>query len=419
MSLRHREIGNSQMFEQFADKITNNLFASLDKFKKADKIERVKILNDYLLEAGIPPEEINQINKFITLIDYLDDTSRTGWNKKSESNDLAGIKDRQVDNAEDVAMHSYGLINLCVLVAEGRSDINLARLVKMAAIHDLAESKTGDIVTAGKTNEEELTKSKAQLEADAIKEICASLKNDLATEVYAIWEESEAKQTPEAKLVKQLDKLEAVIQAYNYSLVDTNKVDPQEFIDTAIKKISDPKIIDILKHVQRLVTQSKKLIIIPNKNEILKYSAKVNKRIIPPNNKIVSPNNKIITPTDEEVSKYSGEFRETKLFFKEEIIKEIKQIAEEEGISSMDLYPELGKEKYGDKGELLYFSMRVTSERAREKNYGNIWYVFTAEGKKTTLAITKASSDIKAPDEVDMAEEVLVYSKSEGKWVKP
>lgn len=272
MNRRSEEVGHGKSFEAFSDtvakpleefangpeKFTDNvldhLFSSLHTFKKASKAERVVIIDEYLLEAGIEETGINDVNQFIELIDHLSGVERTGWNKKRESNDIKPIKNRKVDNAEDVALHSYGLIHLALLATQGREGLDFARLVKMAAVHDLAESKTGDIVTAGKTDEAALVRSKVELEHAAIKQICAGLEDrKLADELYILWQEYEDKKTPEAQLVSQIDKIEAIIQAYNYSLIEGNTVDPQEFIDSSRKKISDPTVKAILDGVERLV----------------------------------------------------------------------------------------------------------------------------------------------------------------------
>jgi len=43
-------------------------------------------------------------------------------------------------------------------------------------------------------------------------ELCSDLPPDLKTEMLALWDEYEAASTPEAKIIKGLDKLETIIQ---------------------------------------------------------------------------------------------------------------------------------------------------------------------------------------------------------------
>lgn len=109
----------------------------------------------------------------------------------------------------------------------------------------------------------------------------------------------------------------------------------------------------------------------------------------------------------------NGESKKEKYFSKEEILGRIESIAQADGIEPGDLQPELGKERYDSEGNLVYLSMQVTQERAREKGCGNIWYIYLAKGTDGPMGaseatiIMKADSKIETPDEVDWAEIVL------------
>jgi len=110
-------------------------------------------------------------------------------------------------------------------------------------------------------------------------------------------------------------------------------------------------------------------------------------------------------------------------FSKEKIIREIVAIAQTGGIESGDLQLEPETEKYDGEGNLLFLSIKVRQERAREKKCGNIWYFYMVKGEhgpmgasRATL-IMKADSKIETPDEVDWAEIVLEYREAEDKWI--
>jgi len=115
--------------------------------------------------------------------------------------------------------------------------------------------------------------------------------------------------------------------------------------------------------------------------------------------------------------------KKEKYFLKEEIIKRIELVAKGSGLESGDLQLELGKEKYDSKWNLLYLTMQVVQEKAREKKCGNIWYVYLVKGEhgpvgaSETTCIMKADSTMTAPDEVDFAQIVLEYNDAENKWV--
>lgn len=109
----------------------------------------------------------------------------------------------------------------------------------------------------------------------------------------------------------------------------------------------------------------------------------------------------------------NGELKKEKYFSREEILGKIESVAHADGIESGDLQSEPGKETYDSEGNLVYLSMQATSERAREKRCGNIWYVYLFKGTHGPMGdsdatiIVKASSKIETPDEVDWAEIVL------------
>jgi hypothetical protein len=120
----------------------------------------------------------------------------------------------------------------------------------------------------------------------------------------------------------------------------------------------------------------------------------------------------------------SGSLKKEKYFSKEEVVKEIAQIAQADGFESGDLQPEPGQEKYDSEGKLLSFTVQVTQDRAREKKCGNIWYIYMVKGNHgpigltNTTCIMKADSNIETPTVVDFASVVSEYIDAEDKWVK-
>lgn len=114
---------------------------------------------------------------------------------------------------ESSAEHSWRLSLMVFLIAEElKIDLDLMRAVKMALVHDLAESITGDI-DAIKIAEGEISKKeKYELEKRAMQKIKNSLPEERGMEIYALWHEFEKSETAEAKFVKALDKLETLTQ---------------------------------------------------------------------------------------------------------------------------------------------------------------------------------------------------------------
>lgn len=116
-------------------------------------------------------------------------------------------------------------------------------LIKMAILHDLGECIIGDIVCEGE--EENKKKQKDQAESQAIQ---ALLGNKPQLEKIAL--DYIHQRTPEALYLKELDKLDMVLQAFFY---EKNRKNPslQEFWDSARKHIQNPDVLEIFCELDR------------------------------------------------------------------------------------------------------------------------------------------------------------------------
>lgn len=104
-------------------------------------------------------------------------------------------------------------------------------LVKLALAHDLAEAIVGDITPIDPVSPQQ----KHKLEHDAMQRIRDVELNGspLGHELFDLWTEYEAAQTPAARIVKQLDKLELLVQADEYER--QQNIDLSEFFERALK----------------------------------------------------------------------------------------------------------------------------------------------------------------------------------------
>ena len=107
---------------------------------------------------------------------------------------------------ESVAEHSWRLALMALLVADEFPDVNCGRVVRMCLVHDLGEAFTGDIPAFEKRRQDETH------EAALLARWVETLPEPLRAEWRSLYAEMEALATPEARLYKALDKLEAVIQ---------------------------------------------------------------------------------------------------------------------------------------------------------------------------------------------------------------
>ena len=130
----------------------------------------------------------------------LKDERRTGWQ-------LRGVVD-----PESVAGHAWGVAFLCLLFGE-RAGVDVERALELAVVHDVAEAETGDVATRVDPEAQEVTDAeKHAREREAMEGFAATLDDDLLER----WEAYEALDTPEARFVKDMDLLDACLQALVY-----------------------------------------------------------------------------------------------------------------------------------------------------------------------------------------------------------
>lgn len=106
---------------------------------------------------------------------------------------------------ESVADHSWRITLMAYWVSDEFPEADLEKLFKMCLIHDLGEAFTGDIPSFEKTQENE------EREAALLSAWTRSLPEPFASEMSALYQEMEERQTLEARIYKALDNMEALI----------------------------------------------------------------------------------------------------------------------------------------------------------------------------------------------------------------
>lgn len=175
----------------------------------------------------------NYINKYgntiKVLLEDINKLKRSGWLK------------HQVTNPESVAEHSYSVALSTLILAP--TDMDRNKLIKMALIHDIQEIYAGDFTPHDSITPQE----KSRLELSAAQKISKDLNN---AEMLSLFMELEQGESREAKFIKDLDRMDAVILAQYY---DNNKRAPQilmpEFLAYAEKKYIGGYNYDIVKTV--------------------------------------------------------------------------------------------------------------------------------------------------------------------------
>lgn len=87
-------------------------------------------------------------------------------------------------------------------------DLNMLKVLKLCVIHDLGEAINGDVPAV---HLQQFPNKSEQERADML-QLTESLDASMKGSILALWEEYEAGNTPEAKAVKAMDKLETILQ---------------------------------------------------------------------------------------------------------------------------------------------------------------------------------------------------------------
>lgn len=159
---------------------------------------------------------------FFRVVCNLKKIKRSGWIHKSN-----------ISSPESVADHSYSMCMMSMVLSE-IIDLDTEHIMKMANLHDLAESFVGDNMPDKISYEE-----KVLLEDKAMRKIISKLPSLLRGKYLDIWNEYIDNRTVSAKFVHNMDKLEMALQAKEYEFDGYSKQTLQIFLKSATDYISN------------------------------------------------------------------------------------------------------------------------------------------------------------------------------------
>ena len=169
----------------------------------------------------MPPAPLPGLDALARMAGKLKSVRRKGW------------VDRGVPDAESVADHSYRVALLAWAVARSRG-LDADRALRIALFHDLAEAEVGDETPfdaalaepdfdparfdAPAPRDAARRAAKHERERAAVEVLADALGPGLGDELRALIGEYGRQDSPEARLVKELDRVETLLQAEEYLL---------------------------------------------------------------------------------------------------------------------------------------------------------------------------------------------------------
>ena len=155
---------------------------------------------------------------------------RTGWVR------------RGVPDPESVAGHTFGVAWLVLVLLP--DELDRERALTYAVLHDVPECRVGDLTPHDGVSD------KAEREHVAMAELCAALPN--GSRLLSAWEAYERQDDPEARFVRELDRLDMALQAVAYARPG---LDLSEFLDSAADVVTDPGLEPLLANLRKRLTE--------------------------------------------------------------------------------------------------------------------------------------------------------------------
>ncbi len=110
---------------------------------------------------------------------------------------------------ENSAEHSWHLAMMALLLSEhANAEVDVTHVLKMLLVHDIVEIDAGDTFCY----DAEANLDKEEREQRAADRIFGLLPEDQTTQLRALWDEFEARQTMDARFANAIDRIQPVLQ---------------------------------------------------------------------------------------------------------------------------------------------------------------------------------------------------------------
>jgi putative hydrolase of HD superfamily len=160
------------------------------------------------------PVDAAAVIDLLDALENLKNLPRTGWR-------MRGIRD-----GESIADHCHRMTTTAMILADALvelgANLDVERVMRIAILHEIAECRVGDIPFPALAHLPEQAKDAA--EASAARELLTPL-GELGERYCALWDEFERRETLESRVVRVADKLEMLVQAWEYERAGATNLD--------------------------------------------------------------------------------------------------------------------------------------------------------------------------------------------------
>jgi len=162
---------------------------------------------------------------FLHVLERLKTTPREGWRRFN------------IQGPESISDHMYRMSIISMLCPD--PSVNRDHCVKMAIVHDMAESLVGDITPKDGVSKDEKHVRELQTMEYMTQSLLAPSNPQIAEEIMSLWNEYENESTPEAIFVKDVDKFELLCQMVEYEKRLQGGTNLEEFVQVSTRIKTD------------------------------------------------------------------------------------------------------------------------------------------------------------------------------------
>ena len=116
-------------------------------------------------------------------------------------------------HAQNITEHTFRVVWISLLLAQQEKKVNTEKMMKMALVHDISESRTGDVDYLSR---QYTTRDEVKAVEDIFKD------SSLEKEFIELYEEYEKKDSIESKIVKDADNLDVEIELHELEVQGSN-----------------------------------------------------------------------------------------------------------------------------------------------------------------------------------------------------